>query len=164
MCPHLFPSKSCQRARLVLFASLVLPLFDYSAAVVHPQLKTLNDAMEKTVNTFLKSNNLGESQGLSSEEKYCSRLMQLGMEPLVIRRLRSALLLAYKLVFRKIPLGEYLFESFVSVASALSVAGNTRTAHLRLQHPHPIQAVKKSATMPPCSGTMPPCGRLVAAS
>ena len=82
----LFP-QSCQRARLVLFQSLVLPLFDYCAAVVHPQLKTLNDAMEKSVHAFLRTINLGVPLDASPDMKYSLRLMQLGMEPLVVRRL-----------------------------------------------------------------------------
>ena len=128
----------------VLFRSLVLPLFDYCAAVVHPQLKTLNDALEKTVHTFLRTVNLGVPLNASPDVKYSIRLMQLGMEPLAVRRLKSALSMAYKLLFGRIPFANYFFEPFIPVASASLVAGNTRDAHQRLQHPRPIQVVKKS--------------------
>ena len=130
--------------RLVLFRSLVLPLFDYCAAVVHPQLKTLNDALEKTVHAFLRTVNLGVPPDASPDEKYSLRLMQLQMEPLVIRRLKSALSMAYKLIVGRIPFANYFFETFVPVASATLVAGNTRTAHQRLQHPRPVQVVKRN--------------------
>ena len=139
----LFP-QSCQRARLVLFQSLVLPLFDHCAAVVHPQLKTLNDAMEKLVHAFLRTVNLGVPSDASPDVKYSLRLKQLGMEPLVIRRLKRALSMAYKFIFGRIPFSNSFFETFVPVAPASLVAGNTRRAHQRLQHPRPIQVIKKS--------------------
>ena len=141
--------------RLVLFRSLVLPLFDYCAAVVHPQLKTLNDALEKTVHAFLRTVNLGVPPDASPDEKYSLLLMQLGMEPLVIRRLKSALSMAYKLIIGRIPFASYFFESFVPVASAALVAGNTRTAHQRLQHPRPVQVVKRNDAMSQSNALVP---------
>ena len=139
----LFPQSS-QTARLVLFVSLILPLFDYCSAVIHPQLKTLNEAMEKSVNAFLRTVNLGVPLEASSSVKYGMRLTQLELEPLFIRRLKLALLMAYKLIFERIPYGELLFEPFIPFAAASSVAGGTRSAIQRRQHPRPIQMVKKS--------------------
>ena len=100
--------------------------------------------MENSVHAFLRTVNLGVPSDASPDVKYSLRLKQLGMEPLVIRRLKSALSMAYKFIFGRIPFSNSFFETFVPVAPASLVAGNTRRAHQRLQHPRPIQVIKKS--------------------
>ena len=83
------------------------------------------------------------SPNVLPDVKYSLRLMQLGMEPLVVRRLKSALLMAYKFIFGRIPFANSFFETFVPVASSCLVAGNTWNAHQRLHHPRPIQVINK---------------------
>ena len=75
--------KRCQRARIVLFHSLVMPLLDYCIVVCSPDLQYLIDDLESCVKEFLKTVNIGPAEQNTSAERYYSRLQQLGLEPLI---------------------------------------------------------------------------------
>ena len=132
-------SRKCQRARITLYKSLVIPLLDYCGVVNNPRLKGLIDELEGCQRLFLQTINLGDAMEDSSVDRYCNRLHQLGMEPLILRRIKASLILAYKIIFHVVPVGNFLFVEFESVAASNSVAGNTRRIGTIRAHPWPIQ-------------------------
>ena len=99
--------KRCQRARVVLFHSLVMPLLEYCSVVCSPGRQFLIDELESCVKEFLKTVNIGPAEEDTSAERYCSRLRQLGLEPLIFRRIKQSLILVFKLV----PVGYNLFRA-----------------------------------------------------
>ena len=121
-------SRKCQRARLTLFKSLVVPLFDYCAVVCNPRLKGLVDDLEDCVRTFLRSINLGPALEDTSVGRYANRLRQLSMEPLILKRIKASLILAFKILFNLVPVSTPLFVPLGTVAAVHSVAGGTRGA------------------------------------
>ena len=131
--------RRCQRARIVLFHSLVVPLLEYCFVVCNPDRQYLIDDLESCVKEFLKNVNIGPAEEDTSAERYCSRLRQLGLEPIIFRRIKQSLILAYKMIFRLVPVGHDLFEPFSSVAAVNFVAGNTRQTVQVRSHPRPVQ-------------------------
>ena len=117
-------NKSCQRARITLYRSLVLPLFDYCSTVYNPRLKGLTDGLEDCSRAFLRSINLGPALEDTSTGRYISRLHQLGLEPLVLRRVKASLILAFKLIFGLVPVSNIFFSPLCLDA----VSGGTRGA------------------------------------
>ena len=103
-------SKSCQRARITLYKSLVLSLLDYCCVVYNPRLKGLTEGLEDCTRTFLQSINLGPALEDTSVRRYCNRLRQLGLEPLVLRRIKASLVLAYKIIFGLVPVSNLFFS------------------------------------------------------
>ncbi|GAU90193.1 hypothetical protein RvY_02645 [Ramazzottius varieornatus] len=132
-------NRKCQRARITHFQSLVLPLLTYCSVVCSPRQKGLIDDPEDCQRKFLRTINFGLAMEDSSIERYCSRLQQRRMELLILKRIKDSLVLAYKMVSRNVPVGDFFFEPFVSVAAPRSVAGNTRRTGMIRSHPFPLQ-------------------------
>lgn len=80
-------NRTCQRARIIPHKILVLPLFDHCGAVYNPLHKGLTDRLEDCSRAFLRSSNLGPAPEDTSTGRYILRLHQLGIEPLVLRRM-----------------------------------------------------------------------------
>ena len=137
-------SRSCQRARINLFKSLVLPLLDYCCVVYNPRLKGLTDGLEDCTRKFLQSVNLGPALEDTSVGRYCNRLRQLGLEPLVLRRIKASLVLAYKMIFGLVPVSNLLFSPLCLDAAGLSVSGGTRAAGALRAHPYPLQLSRQT--------------------
>ena len=134
----LFPGR-CDRARIMLFQSLVMPLFDYCSTVCSPRLRCVIDVLESPVKRFLRTIQLGILHESSTDDHYCQRLKQIGWDCLVLRRIKLTLLLAYKLIVGIVPHGDLMFETLNSVLSAVSVAGSRRSQTQLQGHPLPIQ-------------------------
>ena len=132
-------SRSCQRARITLYKSLVLPLLDYCCVVYNPRLKGLIDGLEDCTRTFLQSINLGPALEDTSVGRYSNRLRQLGLEPLILRRIRASLILAYKMIFGLIPVSNQFFSPLCLDTAGLFVSGGTRAAGALRAHPCPLQ-------------------------
>ena len=132
-------NRKCQRARITLFNSLVLPLFDYCSVVCCPRLKGLVDDLEGCVRFFLRSICSGPAAEYSSIGRYSNRLRQLEMEPLILERIKASLVLAYKMVFSLVPVSNPFFIPLDPFAAGSSIAGATRAAEALRAHPFPIQ-------------------------
>ena len=145
----LFPSNA-QRARIMLFQSLVQPLLDYCSTSCIPRLKSHVDEMESPVKRFLRTIHLGVLPEATSDIHYCQRFQQIGWEPLVLRRIKLCLVLTFKLMFGILPYGDQMFEPFESELSVSTIAGNTRAQRQLMEHPRPLQIRKLEI-----------CGRIV---
>ena len=132
-------SRSCQRARITLYKSLVLPLLDYCCVVYNPHLKGLTDGLEDCTRAFLQSINLGPALEDTSVGRYCNRLRQLGLEPLILRRIKASLILAYKMIFGLVPVSNLFFSPLRLDTAGLFVSGGTRAAGALRAHPYPLQ-------------------------
>ena len=131
--------RKCQRARITLFNSLVSPLFDYCIVVYFPRQKGLVDDLEEYVRAFLRLICLGPAAEDSSISRSSSRLQQLEMEPLILKRIKVSLVLAYKMIFSLVPGNNPFFIPLDSFAAGSSIAGTTRAAAVLRAHPLPIQ-------------------------
>ncbi|OQV17133.1 hypothetical protein BV898_08714 [Hypsibius exemplaris] len=60
-------------------------------------------------------------------------------EPLILRRLKQSLVLSYKLIFSKIPLGELTFKPFILITATSAVTGHTRRIGKIMDHPKTVQ-------------------------
>ena len=121
-------------ARITLFRSLVLPLFEYCCPVIRPAEKTPQDALENEVVRFVKTLSLR-----APRNDHRGRLEELGWNCLTLERLRKSLELVYKMVFQLMPYVDRLFVPYESDISACFVAGNTRSQqHLSL-HLYPLK-------------------------
>ena len=118
--------------------SLVVPLFDYCTVVCNPRLKGLVDELEDCVRMFLRSINLGPALEDTSIGRYVNRLRQLSMEPLILKRIKASLILAFKIVFNLVPVSNLLFISLGTVTAANSVSDGTRGAGAFRAHPFPL--------------------------
>ena len=86
---------------------------------------------------------MGRLPDASSAERYCHRLREIGWQPLILRRIKAALIFAYKMIYGTVPYGKNLFRPYIpDAAAAFSVSGHTRSASALLSHPHPIQQPK----------------------
>ena len=95
--------------------------------------------MEIPAKKFLRGLKLGVDRSGTSDEHYRQRLAVIGWDPVIIRRVKHSLILAYKLIFCHLPYGDLLFERFNPSPPSSSVAGNTRgLQRLTADHPHPI--------------------------
>ena len=112
-------NRKCQRARITLFNSLVLPLFDYCSVVYCPRLKGLIDDLEGCVRAFLRSICLGPAPEDSSIGRYSSRLRQLEMEPLILKKIKVSLVLAYKMLIAE------LLARWVNLCRSASVTSHS---------------------------------------
>ena len=65
---------------------------------------------------------------------------------LVLRGLKSALILTYKLVFDLVPLGSSVIAPLEAKLPQTLVAGNTRAADRLMAHPCPIRPVGSLTT------------------
>lgn len=117
-------------ARITLFQSLILPLFDYCSPVSYPKFIMSIDASKSCLRHFLKT--VVSSIDLS----YVELLKEQGWDCLLLCQIKRSLELVYKLVFGVVPLGEKLFARFVPEISANAIAGNTRQAMRLAEHPH----------------------------
>ena len=127
-------NRKCQRARITLYNSLVLPLFNYCSVVYCPRQKGLVDDLEGCVRFFLRSICSGPAAEDSSIGRYSNRLRQLEMEPLILKRIKVSLVLAYKMIFSLVPVSNPFFIPLDTFAAGSSIAGATRAAeaHLKL--------------------------------
>ena len=100
---------------------------------------TLVDDLEDCVRMFLRSINLSPALEDTSVGRYANRLRQLGMEPLILKRIEASLVLAFKILFNLVPVITPLFVSLGTVAAFHSVSGSTRGAGALRAHPFPLQ-------------------------
>ncbi|GAV04617.1 hypothetical protein RvY_14878 [Ramazzottius varieornatus] len=132
-------SKKCQGARITLFKSLVLPLFDYCSTVYNPRLKGLVNALEDCQRLLLRSIDLGAALEDTWTERYCHRLRQLGLEPLILKRIKASLILAYKMMSNLVPVSTPFLQPHFTATAVPSAAGGTRAATALRAHPFPLQ-------------------------
>ena len=138
----LFPYGN-QRARITLFRSLAVPVLDYCSTAFFPRQKSQIDELEGSVKRFLRTIRLGTPSDATSEEIHRSQLAQLGWESLALRRVKLALILGYKLIFKVLPFGELFFQEYAPASSSENVSRNTRHTQNILGHYHPVQPVQK---------------------
>ena len=117
-------------------------MFDYCCSTFSPRQRGLIDLLESPVKMFLRSINLGVPPNGSTDDHYCQRLQSIGWDCLVLRRVKCALLFAYKLVVGIIPLGDQIFEVCSSELNDPSVLGSSRSQTQLQRHPLPIRIVK----------------------
>ncbi|XP_055348362.1 uncharacterized protein LOC129595392 [Paramacrobiotus metropolitanus] len=126
-------------ALICLYKALIFPLFDYCSPVVKPFLKTHRDDLDKCALKFLKRLRMGNAR-----TDYSGRLREINWDCVELRRIKTSLCVAYKLVFGMIPFGSHFFICYESVTAVDTVAGNTRNADRMSRHPFPIQAARTS--------------------
>ncbi|GAV05097.1 hypothetical protein RvY_15277 [Ramazzottius varieornatus] len=107
--------------------------------VYNPRLKGLVNALEDCQRLFLRSINLGPTLEDTSTESYCHRPRQLGLEPLFLKRIKSSLILAYKMVSSLVPGSSPFFPPHSAATAVFSVPGGTRAATALRAHPFQLQ-------------------------
>ena len=107
--------------------------------VIITRLKGLVNRLEDCARAFLRSINLGPALGDTSTGRYISRLHQLDLEPLVLRRIKASLILAFKLIFGLVPVSNLFFSPLCLEAAGSSVSGGTRGAGALRAHPYPLR-------------------------
>ena len=80
----------------------------------------------------------------TSVERYCSRLQQLGLEPLILKRIKASLILAFKMIFSLLPTANIFFQPLCLDTAGSSVAGSTRRAGALRAHPYPLQLAERT--------------------
>ncbi|GAV03838.1 hypothetical protein RvY_14213 [Ramazzottius varieornatus] len=100
------PRPSTARLLIDYVYTARLPLLDY---VYNPRLKGLVNALEDCQRLFLRSINLAPASEDTSTERNCHRLRQVGLEPLVLKRIKASLILAYKMVPDLVPVSSPFF-------------------------------------------------------